>query len=230
MSQCQKDGIQKCLLPINGKPILYYVVEALRRQGIEKIYLLANHLSQQIIDFVESNYKGVFTKVDVEVIKVKSLGTADALLNLKKEISEPFIYTNGDIAFPPSLIEKLYENHTSEYFATMAFSSILLASTHPYCDIDRNNGTKKMLGFEFPTKETPHTFNLCSMETMILSPDIFNYLPFVDGHMVVKAVDYAWRDGQRVNIIECNNDWVHLEVDGDIAFSESKEFLKLYEV
>jgi NDP-sugar pyrophosphorylase family protein len=228
MTKSLEERIQKCLIPVQGNPILYYVIEAFRRKGCRRIYLLANHLSEQIHDFVASDYKGIFSSVNVEIIDVNSRGTAEALFTVKNKIKSPFFYSNGDLAFKTGLIDMLLNDYMHDVIATMAFSRSHLASTHPYCTASTMNGGLFLSSLEFPTQDRPHSFEFCSMETMILSSEIFDFLPSVPNGMLMRAVDLAHRKGSKARVTLYEDEWMHLETDADLVAAEAADFLNTY--
>lgn len=231
MRSCSLTETQKCLTRIHNRPISYYVVEALRRNGCRKLFLLGRHLCEQIIDFVQSDYCGLFSQVDTEVLKLSASGTAEAVSYVSNKINAPFFYTHGDIAFPPHLLELLPDNFDfNNTFATMVFSDRPLASTHPYCRTKPTSNGLALEELEFPTAASPRTFDLCSMETMILTPTIFEYLPLVPkGGMLPEAIDCARRDGHYISVVLFTGEWLHLETDRDIETASELSFFRLYE-
>jgi mannose-1-phosphate guanylyltransferase len=71
------DSIPKCLLPINGKPLLQIWIDNLLEAGVEKILINTHYLKEQVYEFFDVNtYKDVVSLVYEE----KLLGTAGTLI------------------------------------------------------------------------------------------------------------------------------------------------------
>ena len=49
------ERVPKCLLPINGKPILEIWLEKLFRHGVEEVLINTHHLADQVEEFVRKN-------------------------------------------------------------------------------------------------------------------------------------------------------------------------------
>ena len=89
--------LPKPMLPINGKPVLEYEIECLRRQGITDIILSIGHLGEQI-----QAYFGDGSPFGVQITYIREevpLGTAGALYYLKGRVREDFFLINGDLIF-----------------------------------------------------------------------------------------------------------------------------------
>ncbi len=88
------NSIPKPMLPLNGKPILEYIIDKLIEFGIKKIYISVRYLSEQIIEyFGNGSSKGI----DIEYIKEsKPLGTAGGLSLINHFKSENILLMNAD--------------------------------------------------------------------------------------------------------------------------------------
>ena len=118
--------VPKPMIPIDGKPILEYQIETLRRQGYTDIVLIIGHLGYVIQDyFVDGSDKGVSIQYSVEE---KPLGTAGALYFLKDQITEDFLLVNGDIIFDVDIARFLAYHRRKGTVATI----LTYPNSHPY--------------------------------------------------------------------------------------------------
>jgi mannose-1-phosphate guanylyltransferase len=70
--------IPKCLVPINGKPLLGLWIEKLSKLSVSKILINTHYLPNQVSNFIiKNNYKEICKIVNEDVL----LGTAGTLLN-----------------------------------------------------------------------------------------------------------------------------------------------------
>ena len=84
----------KVMLPVAGKPILQYMVEALAQNGIRDIVMVVGYKQEQIFDFMGS---GERFGVDITyVTQKKRLGTAHALAQAREVARDEFLALSGD--------------------------------------------------------------------------------------------------------------------------------------
>ncbi len=113
--------VPKPMIPVLGKPILQYQIEALKAQGVTEIILVIGYLGH----FVKEHFKdGNSFGVKISYIEEKEpLGTAGALYFLKDEITEDFLLLCGDLIFDID-IERFYCAHKK-------FGAVATLFTHP---------------------------------------------------------------------------------------------------
>ena len=102
----------KTMLPVGGKPLLEYNVEALRDAGIKNITMIVGYQKEAVMEhFKDGKNMGVnITYVTQE----KRLGTAHAIgqvADLVGEDSDAIIVTNGDIILENELIKSLMDKY-----------------------------------------------------------------------------------------------------------------------
>ena len=89
--------VPKPMIPMLGKPVLYYGIECLKKQGFYEFIIVVGHLGHCIREyFGDGSAFGVQIRYLTET---KPLGTAGALYFLKDELREDFLVLNGDIIF-----------------------------------------------------------------------------------------------------------------------------------
>lgn len=86
--------IPKCLVPINGKPLLEYWLENLSHENINKILINTNYLHEQVEEYIkQSAYSNIVTLS----YESKLLNTASSVLHNRKFFQdEPFILIHAD--------------------------------------------------------------------------------------------------------------------------------------
>jgi glucose-1-phosphate thymidylyltransferase len=113
------ETMPKVMLPVANKPILEYVLDAVKKSGIDEVILVVGYKKEVIMEYFK-DYKNITIRY---VTQDKQLGTAHALLQTKKHIKEPFIVLAGDNIIDPGSIQKLMKD-SSEY--------AILIKEHPY--------------------------------------------------------------------------------------------------
>lgn len=90
----------KPMLPVAGRPVLQHLLEQLREQGVEHVFLSVRHLSHVISDYFGD---GRWLGLDIEyVVERRALGTAGAI-GLIAEHRKPLLVVNGDVVTPVPL-------------------------------------------------------------------------------------------------------------------------------
>lgn len=118
--------IPKPLIPIEGKPVLQYIIENLASQGYRQIMLVLCHMADKIKD-----YFGNGRQFGVEItyfLESSPLGTAGALACLESSLSDDFFVLNGDVIIDIDF-NRLEEYHRSK----KGLATILThPNSHPY--------------------------------------------------------------------------------------------------
>ncbi|MCI8728165.1 MAG: HAD-IIIA family hydrolase [Hungatella sp.] len=93
--------IPKPMFPMNGKPVIEYQIESLRKNGVEDIILIVGYLGDVIRKYFDDGSKwGVHISYIIEAVP---LGTAGAFYYLKDIIRDDFLLTFGDLIFDADL-------------------------------------------------------------------------------------------------------------------------------
>jgi len=102
------ETIPKVMLPVANKPVLEYVIDAVKNNGINDIIIVVGYKKEVIMEHFK-NYKGA--KITY-VVQEKQLGTAHALLHAKSHINDTFIVLSGDNIIDNKSISKLIKDHS----------------------------------------------------------------------------------------------------------------------
>ena len=100
-----KSRLPKVLHKINGKPMLFYVLETLKKSGIQKIYVVLGFGIEKVKAAVEEWFLESIgqNRLDIQYIHQKEqLGTGHAIMSGKKQISssdEDVLVMLGDVPF-----------------------------------------------------------------------------------------------------------------------------------
>lgn len=158
----------KPMIPIAGKPILEHQIETLRRQGIQKIFIVAGYLSDVICD-----YFGDGSGWDVEIkyeLEKEPLGTAGALYRFRENIQDDFILINGDIIFDID-VEKMFTAHKKHGGMATIFTH---PNDHPYDSavIETDFGNEVVQWFHKEDRRLWYQ-NRVNAGIHMLSPEVF---------------------------------------------------------
>ncbi|MEM4293782.1 MAG: sugar phosphate nucleotidyltransferase [Thermoplasmata archaeon] len=93
--------IPKPLLPVAGKPILLHIIEALKKVGVEEIWIVVHHHEAQFREIFEG-------KEGIKLLRQeKPLGTGDAVKTARCD--SDFLCLNGDIVFEETILKEVLE-------------------------------------------------------------------------------------------------------------------------
>ena len=138
------DEIPKPMVPVDGKPLLEYQVEALKEYGIKKIVMIVGHLGEKIMEHFKD---GKDFGVDIDYIVEKNpLGTAGAFYYLKdKTDAKDFLLVFGDVFFDID-----FDRMEDFHFKNAALTTLLAhPNGHPYdSDLIQTDDNGKVIGFD----------------------------------------------------------------------------------
>ncbi len=98
----------KCMAPVAGKPFISYVINYLRKQGIEKFIFSVGYMHEIIEDYLKNTYADLSFKISLED---EPLGTGGAIkLACEKTSEKNVLICNGDTLFKIN-IDTLSEYH-----------------------------------------------------------------------------------------------------------------------
>ena len=138
------DEIPKPMVPVDGKPLLEYQVEALKEYGIKKIVMSVGHLGEKIMDHFKDG-KDFGVDIDYSVEK-EPLGTAGAFYYLKdKTDAKDFLLIFGDVFFDID-----FDRMEDFHFKNAALTTLLAhPNGHPYdSDLIQTDDNGKVIGFD----------------------------------------------------------------------------------
>ena len=138
------DEIPKPMVPVDGKPLLEYQVEALKEYGIKKIVMIVGHLGEKIMEHFKD---GKDFGVDIDyIVEKESLGTAGAFYYLKdKTEAKDFLLVFGDVFFDID-----FDRMEDFHFKNAALTTLLAhPNGHPYdSDLIQTDDNGKVIGFD----------------------------------------------------------------------------------
>jgi NDP-sugar pyrophosphorylase family protein len=105
------NNIPKCLVPVNGVPILENCIQSLNKLGINDITILVGYRKEMVNEFVKQKFSNLRLNL-VENKEYDSTGTAcSLLLGLEKgDYDSEVVIIEGDVFFEPELLRDLVNN------------------------------------------------------------------------------------------------------------------------
>lgn len=106
--------LPKCMAPVAGRPFLFYVINYLRSQGVEKFIFSLGYRHEAIEAYLASQFKTLAYQC---VIEEEPLGTGGAIqLACSKATEKNVVVTNGDSIFKADLhtAAMFHDRHMAE--------------------------------------------------------------------------------------------------------------------
>lgn len=106
------DIIPKTLLPLNKRPILSYILDAIRAADIQHIDLLTGHGHDYVHNFMDL-YAAQHPEVTFDthfIDRYQDTGNIIALLAAEQLLDDPAIMINSDTIFHPDILRRLLDS------------------------------------------------------------------------------------------------------------------------
>jgi len=215
----------KALIPINGKPMLWHIINKLSKNGFSQIVINVHHLAQQIIDFVQENpFPGVTIHISHEQEFLADTGGGLKLASHFFQSAEHILLHNVDVISDISL-QALYDYHLqNNKLATLAVKN---RRTSRYLLFDQNLHLKGWKNIS--TGEQI----LCSQEELtplafsgihVISTKMLKLLPQAEVFSMTKLYLDICSDHSVVGFIHNDDEWI--DVGRPEHFEEASRIIK----
>ncbi len=216
-----RPGIQKCLTPIAGRPILEYTVSAFVQAGVKSIVLLTGFLHDQVEEYV-AHRSGQMEQCSIHVVFGGTEGQIGALLKIRHLLVDDFLYAGGDCVFPSrtvqTLIKKAELHPESVAIAAVNMTNETVIS-HPR--IQLTEGTDLIEAMNHPTMSSGE---LVGMGMYYFRPNIFRFFEQADPDPLQPTsafAPYARSAGEVITASITNDPWLCLHTERDLQILES---------
>lgn len=176
------DIIPKCLVPINGKPLLGYWLELLVHGGIKDILINLHYMPDVVRDYIQNSE---YTSNVTTVFEEELLGTAGTMKKNRKYFGNgPIMLIHADnlsIFDIPAFIDS-YENRPEGIEITMMIFTTDDPST---CGIVELDDKGIVHGFHEKVEDPPG--NLANGAVYIVSQNVLKYIEAINK----KVIDFS---------------------------------------
>jgi len=101
--------VPKCLLPIQGKKLIEWQIDALHRCGVDQITVVTGYHSEKVDEVLQRAYG----PGRIKTLYNPAYATTDNLVScgaVSQEMNKDFFLLNGDTLFEPSVLQRLLES------------------------------------------------------------------------------------------------------------------------
>jgi len=171
----------KCMLEINGKPLIVHTLEKLKNTGIKKLIMVVGYKKENVINFLGNEWNGI--KIDyVENLDFDTTNNIYSLYLAKdKLIEDDTILLESDLIFEKEIIEKLI-NDKRENLAVVDKYQIWMDGTSVTLD-DKNN----IIGFfgksDFKFQNVRDYYKTVNIYKFSKNFSKTIYIPFLEAYM-----------------------------------------------
>ena len=213
----------KTMLPVAGKPIIQYNIEALKESGITDILLIVNYHED-----IVKEYFGDGSKFGVNIsykTQEDFIGTANAISYAKDFINESIMVLNGDVILRRDVLKEIINEFEAEKPDTlMLLTEVDNPSSFGVVEIDGKN-IKNIVEKPKP-EEAPS--NLINAGIYVFNQDIFSKIAETEvsergEYEITDSVLMQVDEGKNVIGLTTDNSWIDvgrpwelLEINEDI--------------
>lgn len=110
------DSVPKCLVEVDGVPILQRQIEAFKKANIDEILVLTGYLSEKVDQFIEANqYDCVRVINNPDYLSTNNMYSLYLAMDA---LQDGFVLANGDVIFDPQIIRELIESEYENIIVT----------------------------------------------------------------------------------------------------------------
>lgn len=135
--------LPKCMAPVAGKPFLFYVINQLRSQGIERFIFALGFRHEAIEEYLQAYFPTLSYQT---VIEEEPMGTGGAILLAAEAAMDPHVVvTNGDTLFRADLQEAFVYHFQMESKCTLMLKPMQQIERYGVVQTD---GSNKIIAFQ----------------------------------------------------------------------------------
>jgi len=161
--------IPKPMLPLGEKPILEYVINNLKLNGIEDITLTVGYLKERIMDYFGDGGDWGVDITYFEEDENNPLNTAGSIACAKDSVNESFVVLMGDHLTTINLRKMVKHHQEEKNTATLGLKKQGTPLEYGIVELDSDG---KIVQF----KEKPIVTNLINAAIYVFEPEVFAYI------------------------------------------------------
>lgn len=235
----------KCMVPVNGKTLIEYAIEALVKNGIKKMVIVVGYKSDVLIDFIHSKFNAQnLNGMEIEFIENKVYDKTNNIYSLYMArdalCKDDTILLESDLIFKPEIITKLIISKEPNLAVVSHFES-WMDGTCTLLD-EENNITGILDKAHFNWFETEDYYKTVNIYKFSKEFSKSYYVPFLEAYQkafgkneyyeqVLKVLSFLSSSTLKALPVP-GDDWYEIDDPADLAiaetrFSKGKDKLKL---
>ncbi len=197
------DTIPKSLIPVAGRPVIFYLLDSLSK--LSKDYILTvSYRYEKVIELFSKEFSklgNILFSVEIE-----PLGTAGGLRKVEKFVEETFIVGNADTVFQQDVRELIKFHKKNENTLTIGLTTV--EDPSDYGVVKVVNG--RIVQFQEKPKTNPIS-KLASAGIYVMEPEIFNYIEKGKVEDIAKdVIPRLQANGRRIGGFKMKGTWIDI--------------------
>ena len=169
------DDLPKCLVPVNGRPMIEYPLMLLRHYGICEIVVNVHHHAERV-----EEHLGDGSRLGVDILYSREpvlLDTGGGLLGAKRFLDQDtFVIVNSDVLIDLRLDEVLRFHRDHRAAVTLVLRKDPLADAYGAIWTDSKGRIRKLLHHEAPGVRKVSVEQYMFTGVHVVEPRIFHYM------------------------------------------------------
>ncbi len=168
------NSVPKVLVPVNGKPIMEYIIRWLKHEGVKDIAINMGYKFQVLRNYLSYSRK-LYPDISFRTsLEYDLLGTSGSLNNFRDYFTETFFVVYGDVLADFNLKNMLEFHYKKRALATLALCRMVDRNDIGRVAIDIDN---KIADLSEKSRDSSITTKLGNGGIYILEPEILDYIP-----------------------------------------------------
>lgn len=225
----------KCMVPVNGKTLIEYTIEALIDNKIDRLVLVVGYKGQLLKDFISSKFNAQNLKgMKIEYIENPVYDSTNNIYSLYLACSEmakdDTILLESDLIFKPSIIRELIESRDKDLAVVSPFEPWMDGTC---TELDENNYITNILDkAHFNWDNTHSYFKTVNIYKFSKEFTTQYYIPFLEAYQkafgkneyyeqVLKVLSFLSASVLKGLVVN-PDDWYEIDDPADLAVAEDK--------
>ena len=225
----------KCMVPVNGKTLIEYAIEALVKNDIKKMVSVVGYKRDVLIDFIHSKFnKENLNGMEIEFIENKVYDKTNNIYSLYMArdslCSDDTILLESDLIFKPEIITKLIQS-TDPNLAVVSHFESWMDGTCTLLD-ESNNITGILDKTHFNWFETEDYYKTVNIYKFSKEFSKNYYVPFLEAYQkafgkneyyeqVLKVLSFLSTSTLK-GLPVPGDDWYEIDDPADLAIAETR--------
>lgn len=224
------ENATKCMVPVNGKALIDYTIEALIEAGIKKFTLVVGYKRDVLKDYLKDKYP----EITIEYIDNDVFDTTNNIYSLymAKDVlaQDDTILLESDLIYDKKIIRELIDNPEKNLCVVSPFESWMDGTVTV---LDELNGIQGILGkadFDWDNKSSYYkTVNIYKFSKEF-SKDV--YMPFLKAYQsaygkneyyetVLKVISFLDKSTLKAHVVDGSR-WYEIDDPADLAIASTR--------
>ena len=225
----------KCMVPVNGKTLIEYAIEALVANGIKKLIIVVGYKSNVLVDFIsskfnQSNLNGMEIQYIENTVYDKTNNIYSLYLACNELVKDDTILLESDLIFDKNIIKSLIESKEQNLAVVSHFESWMDGT----CTLlDENNNITGILDKStFKWNETENYYKTVNIYKFSSEFSKKYYVPFLEAYQkafgkneyyeqVLKVLSFLSSTTLKALPVS-GESWYEIDDPADLAIAETR--------